>query len=82
MGVVICGDLLQLPPVDRNGTRQSVAKPLDDYGEVSLDEDDEENAEVVTADKKALAKEARRKRRKAGKAEGRRAGLAGGRGMT
>jgi hypothetical protein len=29
----VCGDHLQLPPVDKDGTRKSLAKPLDDVGE-------------------------------------------------
>jgi hypothetical protein len=29
----VCGDHLQLPPVDKDGTRKSLAKPLDDVGD-------------------------------------------------
>ena len=28
----VCGDFLQLPPVDKDGSRTSLARPLDDRG--------------------------------------------------
>ena len=36
----ICGDFLQLPPVDTDGSRRSLALPLDAVGEVVVEEDD------------------------------------------
>ena len=32
LGMNFCGDFLQLPPVDKDGTRKSLALPLDDKG--------------------------------------------------
>ena len=32
MAVNLCGDFLQLPPVDKTGTRKSLAVPVDDLG--------------------------------------------------
>jgi hypothetical protein len=35
----ICGDFLQLPPVDKTGTRKSLAKPVDAVGDIEMEED-------------------------------------------
>jgi len=40
----LCGDFLQLPPVDKDGSRRSLAKPLDDAG--YYDEEEEEEGAV------------------------------------
>ena len=42
-GMNICGNFTQLPPVDKDGSRRSLAVPLDDLGEPDIkDNDDEE----------------------------------------
>ena len=33
----ICGDFLQLPPVDKHGTRKSLAVPVDEIGDVEAE---------------------------------------------
>ena len=35
----ICGDFLQLPPVDKHGTRKSLAAHVDELGGVEVDEE-------------------------------------------
>ena len=32
LAVNLCGDFLQLPPVDKDGSRKSLATPVDDAG--------------------------------------------------
>ena len=34
----ICGDFLQLPPVDKHGTRKCVALPVDDVGQMEVED--------------------------------------------
>ena len=52
-----CFDFLQLPPVDKYGTRPSLAKPIDDLGRVADDED--VNNEETKDLKKEMQAEAR-----------------------
>jgi len=40
----LCGDFLQLPPVDKYGTRKSLAKPVDDAGFLEPESADEDIA--------------------------------------
>ena len=40
----LCGDFLQLPPVDKYGTRKSLAKPVDDAGFLEPESADEDTA--------------------------------------
>ena len=40
LAINICGDFFQLPPVDTDGSRRSLALPLDAVGKVVVDEDD------------------------------------------
>ena len=49
-----CGDFLQLPPVDKDGTRKSLACPLDESGKVPLEIEEEDGppAAVLTKDQK------------------------------
>lgn len=35
----ICGDFLQLPPVDKHGTRKSLALPVDAVGDIEIEEE-------------------------------------------
>jgi len=34
----VCGDFLQLPPVDKHGTRPSLAKPIDSVGQMDIED--------------------------------------------
>ena len=52
----VCGDFLQLPPVDKSGTRPSLAKPMDDLGRIQVDE---EGADADTLLKQEAHVEAR-----------------------
>ncbi len=45
----ICGDFLQLPPVDKDGSRRSLAMALDDVGQPVPTADDEA-PEIIQAD--------------------------------
>ncbi len=51
LAVNLCGDFLQLPPVDKDGTRKGLAVPLDDYGGYEVDEEgsevDEDHSQSV-----------------------------------
>ena len=60
LAVNICGDFLQLPPVDKFGTRKSLAKPLDDAGYVEPDSTEESEDENINQepDKKRAKQEA------------------------
>ena len=40
----ICGDFLQLPPVDKHGTRKSLALPVDAEGNIDSEKDPVEQA--------------------------------------
>ena len=53
----ICGDFLQLPPVDKHGTRKSPALPLDEVGDA---EEGVESAEQI-ADVGDVARRAKHK---------------------
>ena len=44
LAVTVCGDFLQLPPVDKDGSRKSLAMPLDDVGQCLDDALDEDSA--------------------------------------
>ena len=45
LAMIVCGDFLQLPPVNKSGLRPSLAKPIDDLGKMIAD-DEEDVAEV------------------------------------
>ena len=47
---VLCGDFLQLPPVDKHGTRKSLARPVDPTGGVEPDDDVPEAAAINPED--------------------------------
>ena len=49
LAVNICGDSLQLPPVDKDGSRRSLAMPLDDSGHAALEDDEEEKEDSKKA---------------------------------
>ena len=49
----VCGDFLQLPPVDKDGTRKGLAVPLDDYGTCEVDEGKTEDEETEDSAKEA-----------------------------
>ena len=49
----ICGDFLQLPPVDTDGSRRSLAMPLNDTGKCMPDESVEAENSKGAADLKA-----------------------------
>jgi hypothetical protein len=51
LAINFCGDFLQLPPVDKKGTRKSIALPINDTGYWAEDDD----AAVDDAD--AIAKQ-------------------------
>ena len=42
----VCGDFLQLPPVDKDGSRKSLAKPPKAHGDSGAEEDNEDNGEA------------------------------------
>ena len=51
----VCGDFLQLPPVDKDNSRKSLAKPLNDsFARVVEGEDGEVEAETVQEKHKML----------------------------
>jgi len=45
LAVNVCGDFLQLPPVDKDGSKRSLALPLDDDGHALPVEDEDDRAE-------------------------------------
>ncbi|MCP4468649.1 MAG: AAA family ATPase, partial [Halieaceae bacterium] len=47
----VCGDFLQLPPVDKDGTRKGLAVPLNDYGVCDVSEAESQCAENATEQK-------------------------------
>ena len=49
LAVNVCGDFLQLPPVDKDGSRHSLARPFDDTGHVAPDGDEEAQATAKAA---------------------------------
>ena len=51
LGVNLCGDFLQLPPVDIDGSRHSLARSMDDVGNVEEEDADDD----AVAEKKRKA---------------------------
>ena len=50
LGMNICGDFMQLPPVDKDGSRRSLAMALNDYGrEGDVDQEGEVSSKTQTA---------------------------------
>ena len=49
LAVNVCGDFLQLPPVDKDGSRHSLARPIDDTGHVAPEGDEEAEATAKAA---------------------------------
>ena len=46
LAVNVCGDFLQLPPVDKDGSKRSLALPLDDHGHAEPVEGGDDEAEA------------------------------------
>ena len=46
LAVNLCGDFLQLPPVDKHGSRKGLAVPLDHVGRVAEDVAETEERDV------------------------------------
>ena len=55
LAVTVCGDFLQLPPVDKDGSRKSLAMPLDDVGQCLDDALDESSTQNKDAKQSRLA---------------------------
>ena len=53
LALVICGDFLQLPPVDKDGSRRSLAMALDDRGQPT-EADEEPQQEQATSEAKGM----------------------------
>ena len=51
----ICGDFLQLPPVDKDGSKKSLAMPHADASETEEEEAEEQSAQKIAHDKKNKA---------------------------
>ena len=61
LGMNICGDFMQLPPVDKDGSRRSLAMPLDDHGqeEVDVEEGKEMSKNQTTQSRKVESRQGR-----------------------
>ena len=53
----LCGDFLQLPPVDKDGARKSLACPLYESGNVPLDIEEEDGAATAVLTKEQQQKQ-------------------------
>ena len=57
LAMTVCGDFLQLPPVDKDGLRPSLAKPIDDIGRFVVDDDASDTELQIKKDAHAEARQ-------------------------